>query len=115
MNIESYREYCLVKAGVTEAFPFDENVLVFKVLGKMFALTDVNEFEFVNLKCNPERAVELREKHPAVTPGYHMSKKHWNSVAIDGSISDEIINSWIDDSYDLIVEKLPKKEKEKLL
>ena len=109
MQIDEYRDYCLSKAGVTEEFPFDEHVLVFKVMGKMFALTDVDEFEFVNLKCDPEYAIELRERYSGVTPGYHMSKKHWNSVSVDGSIGDELLRQWIDDSYDLIVSSLPKK------
>lgn len=114
MNIESYRDYCLSKAEVTEEFPFDENTLVFKVLGKMFALTDVNLFKYINVKCNSDIALELREKYNAVIPGYHMNKKHWNTIEIDGSISDDLLQKWIDDSYNLVVDKLPKKEKEKL-
>ena len=114
MDIESYREYCLAKKGVTEHFPFDENTLVFKVLGKMFALTSVESFEFVNLKCDPDLAVDLRERYQEVTPGYHMSKKHWNSVLMGGMLPDALIKEWIDTSYWLVVKSLPKKEQEKL-
>ena len=102
----------MAKPGVSESFPFDEKTLVFKVVGKMFALTDVDFFESVNLKCDPEKAVELRERYPAVTPGYHMSKKHWNTVKTDGSIPDDLFKRWIDDSYNLVVEGLPASERE---
>lgn len=114
MNIEVYRDYCLHKKGVTEGFPFDENVLVFKVMGKMFALTGIDQFASINLKCDPERAIELREEFPAVTPGYHMSKKHWNTVLMDGSLSDDFVFELIDHSYDLVVKTLTKKLKEEL-
>jgi predicted DNA-binding protein (MmcQ/YjbR family) len=114
LNIEEYRNYCLQKKGVTEEFPFDENVLVFKVMGKIFALTDVNEFETINLKCDPEEAVLLREKYDAVQPGYHMNKKHWNTILLDGSVPDKYIFQWIDHSYDRVVEGLTKKLKEEL-
>jgi predicted DNA-binding protein (MmcQ/YjbR family) len=114
MDIESYRTYCISKPRVTEEFPFDESALVFKVVGKMFALTNVDSFERVNLKCDPEYAIELREKHPAIIPGYHMNKKHWNTVILDGSLSDSFIMKLIDDSYQLVVDKLPKKERELL-
>ena len=109
MDIEAYREYCLSKKGVTEGFPFDEVVLVFKVMGKMFALTDVDQFASVNLKCDPDLAISLREQYPAVKPGYHMNKNHWNTVEMDGSIPDKLFKAWIDHSYDLIVQRLPKK------
>ena len=109
MNIEQYRDYCLAKKGVTEGFPFDESTLVFKVMGKMFALTGVESFEYINLKCDPEKAIELREEYPAIQPGYHMSKKHWNSVYLDGSLSDEFIFQLVDDSYNLIISSLTKK------
>lgn len=112
MNIEEYRNYCMDKRGTTEEFPFDENTLVFKVMGKMYALTDVEEFVSINLKCDPELAVELRERYSGVIPGYHMSKKHWNTVMTDGSVNDQLIYQWIDDSYNLIVAKLPRKDKE---
>ena len=114
MNIEELREYCLSKKGVTESFPFDETTLVFKVMGKMFLLTDTVDNFSINVKCDPEKAMELRERYPSVQPGYHMSKKHWNTVFIDGSIDDELLHKWIDGSYDLVVGKLTKALKEKL-
>ncbi len=106
MNIEDIRNYCLLKKGVTEGFPFDEETLVFKVAGKMFALVNLEDDLSINLKCDPEKAPELREQFPAVIPGYHMNKKHWNTVIIDGSIRDKLIGEWIDDSYNLVIEKL---------
>ena len=114
MNIEKLRAYCLAKKGVTEGFPFDDTTLVMKVLGKMFALVSLDDDLSINLKCNPEKAIELREQYPAVKPGYHMSKVHWNTVEIDGSIATQTIQQWIDDSYDLVVSKLPKKQRESL-
>jgi predicted DNA-binding protein (MmcQ/YjbR family) len=114
MDIESFRAYCLKKKGVTEEFPFGEAVLVFKVMGKMFALTDVETFESVNLKVDPEKGAELREAYPAVQPGYHMNKKHWNTVLMDGSLPDKLVREWIDDSYALVASKLTKREKSAL-
>ena len=114
MNLEQLREYCLGKKGVTEEFPFDETTLVFKVMGKMFALTDLEDDSSVNLKCDPEKAIELREEYHAVQPGYHMNKKYWNTVQIDGSVTDELIYEWIDDSYNLVINKLPKSKKTEL-
>ena len=114
MDIEAYRHHCLAKPGVTESFPFGEETLVFKVLGKMFALTDVTLFTSINLKCDPERAVELREQYPAVQPGYHMNKKHWNTVLMDGTLGDKLLIELIDHSYDLIIAGLPKKSREEL-
>ncbi len=115
MDIEFYREYCLAKPGVTESFPFDKNTLVFKVMNKMFALTDVDLFTFINLKCDPERAVELREQHDAIQPGYHMHKAQWNSVYMDGTIPDGLIKELIDHSYELVVASLTKKLRQELL
>ncbi len=112
MNIEEYREICVSYKGVTEDFPFDKETLVFKVMGKMFSLANVDLFESVNLKCDPERAIELREEYSGISPGYHMSKKHWNTVMTDGSVSDEMLRSLTDDSYKLVVSKLTKKDKE---
>ncbi|WP_296618271.1 MmcQ/YjbR family DNA-binding protein [Marivirga sp.] len=109
MNIEEFRNFCLKKYGVTEEFPFDESTLVFKVMGKMFALMDVDLFESVNLKCDPEEAIKLREKYEAVKPGFHMNKKHWNTIEFDGSLSDREIFYWVNHSYDLVVSKLSKK------
>lgn len=99
MNIESLREYCISKKNVTESFPFGEDTLVFKVNEKIFALVNLDGDLSINLKCDPALALELRERHPSVTPGYHMNKKHWNTVRIDGSVSDTEIFSWIDHSY----------------
>ena len=115
MNIESFRLYCLKKKGVTEEFPFDENTLVFKVMGKMFALTDLVDLPFtINLKCDPEKAIELREKYDAVQPGYHMNKKHWNTITIDNSIPELELLKMIDHSYKLVVNGLKKSDHEKL-
>lgn len=114
MDIESFHNFCLNLKGVTQEFPFDNRTLVYKVMGKMFALADVEEFESINLKCDPEKAIELRERYPAVKPGYHMHKKHWNTVVIDGSLSDRLIEEWIIDSYNLVASGLTKKLKEEL-
>ena len=114
MHIEALRDHCIAKKGVTEEFPFDESTLVFKVLGKMFLLCDVDNFQSINVKCDPEEAILLREQYPAVQPGYHMRKKHWNTVQIDGSISDKIIFEWIDNSYALVVSKMPRKLRSQL-
>lgn len=112
MDIETYRAYCLSLPQTTESFPFDANTLVFKVAGKMFALLDVELFESVNLKCEPEMAEELRERYDAVLPGYHMNKKHWNTVLVNGSITDKLLLQWTKLSYDLVVASLPKKIRE---
>ncbi len=114
MNIEFFRSYCLQKAGVTEEFPFGEQTLVFKVMGKMFALADIELFESINLKCDPEVGVRLREEYVGVQPGYHMNKKHWITVMMDGSIPDKQVKGWIDDSYELVVKGLPKKQQAEL-
>lgn len=114
MDIITFREYCLAKQGVTEHFPFDENTLVFKVGGKMFALCDVDEFQSVNLKCDPERAIELREQYSGIIPGYHMNKSHWNTVDVKGSVPQQLFRQLVDDSYALVVASLPKKDREKL-
>ena len=115
MNIELLRDYCLSKKGTTEGLPFDDNVLVFKVMGKMFALTALDNPTFVNLKCDPEYAVELREEYPGIiTPGFHMSKMHWNTVSIVDTLSDQKICDLIDHSYDMVVAKMTKKMKAEL-
>ena len=110
MNVEEFREYCLSKKGATEGFPFDDKVLVFKVMNKMFALTNIEDFVSVNLKCDPERAVLLRDQHPEIQPGYHMSKVHWNTVSIHGRLAPKFILELIDDSYLLVVKSLTKKD-----
>lgn len=100
---------------VTEEFPFDESTLVFKVCGKMFALTGLENPDFkVNLKCDPERAIELRESYESIIAGFHMNKKHWNTVLVDGSFSDSFFRELIDHSYDLVVQGLPKKLRDQL-
>ncbi|OED39434.1 MmcQ-like protein [Flavobacteriaceae bacterium (ex Bugula neritina AB1)] len=115
MNIETFRDYCLSKKGVTEEFPFNETTLVFKVMGKMFALTGLDRLPFsVNLKCDPERIVELREYHPEIEPGYHMNKKHWNTVNFSGSLSTNMLHELIDHSYSLVIDGLTKKAKQEL-
>jgi predicted DNA-binding protein (MmcQ/YjbR family) len=115
MNIEFFREYCLSKPATSEHLPFDENTLVFKVADKMFALCDINKFEGINLKCDPEKAEELREQYDGIRPGYHMSKKHWNTVDVKGSVSDKLILELIDHSYELVFQSLPKKVREAIL
>ncbi len=114
MNIEEFRDFCLAFPGVTEGFPFGEDTLVFKVMGKMFAITGVDDFEFINLKCDPERATILREQYEEIKPGWHMNKAHWNSVYPDGTLEDELVKELITHSYELIVDSLPKKKKEEL-
>ena len=117
MNIEQLREYCLNKKGTTEGFPFDENVLVFKVLGKMFVLTGLDSWEkgeaAINLKADPEYALELLATYNSIRPGYHMSKKHWNTLYIDeGELETKLILKLIDHSYDMVLKSIPKKLKD---
>lgn len=108
-------EYCVKKPGVEETFPFDETTLVYKVMGKMFILIPtMSEDLRMNLKCDPEKAMQLRESYEAITPGFHMNKKHWNTVIPDGSISDKMIFELIDHSYDLVVKSLTRKLKDEL-
>lgn len=114
MYLDEIRTYCLNKRGTEEAFPFDTITLVFKVGGKMFALIDADEAKSINLKCDPERAEELREQYDSIIPGYHMNKKHWNTVLLDGSIDRSLIFELIDHSYDLVYASLPKKIKNEL-
>lgn len=115
MDIETLREYCLSKPGTTEGFPFGETVLVIKVMNKMFALIGLdNSPATVNLKCDPERAIDLREKHPEIVPGYHMNKQQWNTVDIEGRLDASFIKSLVDHSYELVVAGLKKAEKEAL-
>ncbi|MBC7922030.1 MAG: MmcQ/YjbR family DNA-binding protein [Ferruginibacter sp.] len=115
MNIEAFREYCLSKPGVAEDRPFDESTLVFKVMGKIFALTSLDSFPFrVNLKCEPEKAIQLRESYPGVQPGYHMNKVHWNTVRVGGLVGERELRAWIDDSYQLVAAKLTKAQQQSL-
>jgi predicted DNA-binding protein (MmcQ/YjbR family) len=115
MNIETLRRYCLSKPGCTEDFPFDEETLVFRVRGKIYCLVSLESIPLqFNLKCDPLRAIELREEYDAVQPGYHMNKKHWNTVVMNGSIPSRVIREMIDDSYTLIFESLPKRLRNEL-
>ncbi len=115
MNLEVLREYCLSKPGVEETFPFGPETLVYKVSGKMFLATGMDEVPLsINVKADPGAAIEQRERYPAVAPGYHMNKKHWNTVTLDGSINKVLIQQWIDDSYELVVSSLPKDKRVKL-
>jgi predicted DNA-binding protein (MmcQ/YjbR family) len=116
MDLEQFREYCLSKVAATESVPFGEGVLVFKVAGKIFALAALDEIPAtVNLKCDPDLALELRDRYEQVRPGYHMNKKHWNTVEIDSGISDTELRKMIDHSYDLVIKCLPKATRAKLL
>lgn len=108
MNIETFREYCLSKPGAEESFPFDDHILVFKIGGKMFVAVDVDEFVSFNAKCDPAKAIELREQYSGITPGYHMSKKHWNTILTDGSVPDQLMFKLIDHSYELVLSGLPR-------
>ncbi|MCZ7557056.1 MAG: MmcQ/YjbR family DNA-binding protein [Bacteroidia bacterium] len=108
MNIDMLRTYCQAKAGCGEDFPFDDQTLVFKVGGKIFCLASLDSIPLqINLKCDPERAVELREQFEAILPGYHMNKKHWNTLVLDGSLSSRLVRELIDHSYQLVVNTLP--------
>lgn len=114
MNIEELRDYCLSMKGAEEKMPFDNKTLVFSVKGKMFCATDVEDYELINLKCNPGEAILLREKYEDVIPGYYMNKKHWNSIKTTGNISDILLEEWIRNSYNLVVSALPKKVQKEL-
>jgi predicted DNA-binding protein (MmcQ/YjbR family) len=110
MNIESLREYCLNKPAVEETLPFGPETLVFKLCGKMFLLTALDEADLsFNVKCDPEKAIELREQYECVSPGYHMNKEHWNTIRVDGSVSTTVLKEWINHSYELVKASLPKK------
>ena len=115
MNIEEIRAYCLSKKEVIEGLPFGDDTLVFKVKNKMFALMNLDGELRVNLKCDPDEAMRLRETYSAVLPGYHMNKKLWNTIVMDNSITGELLKTWIDDSYRLVVRTLPVKDREGLL
>lgn len=109
MNLESLRDYCLSLPGVTEGFPFGQETLVFKVGGKVFLLTPIDSVKVsFNVKCNPEKAMQLREKYDFVNPGYHMNKKHWNTISVEGKISDNTLKFWISESYHLVLASLSK-------
>jgi len=114
LNIEEIRDHCLAKPGVTEDMPFGEDTLVFRVGEKLFLLTSISDPTQFNVKCDPERAVELRERYSEVRPGYHMNKKHWNTIHTDGSLSRKQVCEMIDHSYDLVLKSLPKKVQEEI-
>jgi predicted DNA-binding protein (MmcQ/YjbR family) len=111
MNIEELRDYCISKPAVSETFPFDESTLVFKVAGKMFLLTDLVDSLSMNIKNTPEKVLELLGQFPDVLPGYHMNKKYWVTVVINGSITDNLLKEWIDESYNLVISGFSRKEK----
>ena len=109
MNIETLREYCLSKPGAEETLPFGPDTLVYKVNGKIFLLTGLDEVQLsFNVKCDPDKAIELREEFPCVLPGYHMNKKHWNTIVVDGSVSTKQLKEWVDHSYELVAGKKKK-------
>ncbi|MCK5781875.1 MAG: MmcQ/YjbR family DNA-binding protein [Flavobacteriales bacterium] len=114
MNVEEVRAFCISKKASTESFPFDEVTLVFKVMGKMFALMSLEKSGSINLKCNPDWSIELREQYEAIIPGYHMNKKHWNTLDYSGDFPKSLLIKLIDHSYDLVVSNLSKKQKEEL-
>ncbi len=114
MNLEVIRKHCLGKKGVTEELPFDNETPVYKVMGKMFLLASLDVPISINIKCDPEEAIELRERYDSVIPGYHMNKTHWNTVYLDGSVPPKFILEWIDKSYELVAAGLKKSDKEKL-
>ena len=114
MNIEEFRAYCLSKSCVTEETPFGPDTLVLKVAGKMFAAAGIELFERFNVKCDPEVALELREKFHAVEPGWHMNKTHWNTIYVNRDLGDKQLKHWINHSYELVVSKLPKSKREEL-
>ena len=110
MDIEELRNFCLSLKATEETFPFDKTTLVFKVMGKMFLLVDIDSKPLsINIKCDPDYAIELREKYATVQPGYHMNKQHWNTVTDDGLVNEKELKKWIVDSYNLIIKSLPKK------
>ena len=114
MNLENYRAFCLTLPHTEEGFPFDDKILAFKVGGKLFALLDVDMFESVNLKCEPERAIDLRERFTGIIPGYHMNKKHWNTVKNDEDVSDDLLKELTVHSYELVFNSLSKKVRDEL-
>lgn len=116
MTITDFYDYCLAKKGVTEHFPFDEDTLVFKIGGKMFALSSLSDWEkneaAMNLKCDPERAIELREQYEGIQPGFHMSKVHWNTITVNSDVPAKLLRELIDHSYELVFNSLTKKARE---
>ncbi len=115
MDLEKVREYCLSKKAANESMPFDEDSLVIKVHNKIFCILNMKFPYSINLKCEPELALELRNDYEGVSPGYHMNKKHWNTILLDSDIPEKLIKVWIDNSYNLVVKKLPKHLRENLI
>ena len=115
MHIEELRDFCLSLPLVEEKFPFDQETLVFYIAGKMFCLANINQFDSVNVKCDPEKAIELREKFHAVLPGYHMNKKNWNTIKVNEDAQNTMIKDWIKDSYNLVILTLPKSKRPDLI
>jgi predicted DNA-binding protein (MmcQ/YjbR family) len=109
MTLEYFRDFCLALPYVTEDTPFDVNTLCFRIGGKIFAIIDIESFDYANLKCDPERSIELREQYPGITPGFHMNKKWWNSVSVRGNVPDPLILELVRHSYDLVYSSLPRK------
>ena len=114
MHIDEVREFCISQKGVTEGFPFDDTTLVFKVMGKIFALLTLAGELRINLKCDPEKAIELREQHEFIIPGYHMNKKHWNTIFLNSCNDDKLLKDLIINSYDLVVQSLTRKLRDEL-
>ena len=114
MHIEEFRDFCLALPHTSEHMPFDDKTLVFKVMGKMFALAGIEDFKSFNVKCDPAVAEDLRDKYQSVRPGYHMNKKHWNTIDITGELDERQLKHWIRHSYELVVSKLPKKVRESM-
>lgn len=114
MNLKEFKEHCNSLTGVSKDFPFEEEILAFRVMDEIFALADTDGFTRINLKCDPVKAATLRTLYEEVQPGFHMDKRHWNTVNPQGGLDDEIIKEWITDSYDLVIEGLPRKKQRKL-
>ena len=112
MNVESIRDYCLSLPAASEYFPFDETTLAFRVVDKIFAMIDLEDTQWFVLKCDPDYALELRDRHPEITGAWHMNKKHWNQIDLEGLLPDELIQKLISHSYKLVASKLPRKTKE---
>ncbi len=114
MTFKEFQDYCQSFKGVTGEFPFDARTLVYKVMGKMFTLTDIEDFKSISLKCDPIDAHAYREMFKSVTPGYHLNKKHWNSIELTGEVNDSNLKLWIKESYNLVVKGLPRKIRENI-
>lgn len=114
MHLEELRDFCLSLPETSEKFPFDQSTLVFYVVDKMFCLSNIDEFASLNLKCDPDLAIQLRDEYQAVTPGYHMNKKHWNTISVNQDVPNKLIKEWVLDSYNLVVANLPKSKRPKV-